>query len=75
MKKATRKHIEEIAEMWYKRAQKLGGVYNNVHQDTAKRQKAFALMTEMSIRLSKVWLLLQPKAPNNLKSGGHLTKS
>lgn len=74
MKKATRKEIEEIAEGWYKRGQKLGGIYNNPHSDPKKKAKAFRLMTEMSVRLTKMGLLLQQKAPSGLKKGGIIAK-
>lgn len=61
MKKATRKDIEEIAEGWYKRAQKLAAVYKNPHSDPERKEKAFKLMTKMSVRLTKIGLLLQQK--------------
>ncbi len=61
MKKATKKEIEEIAEGWYKRAQKLAAVYKNPHSDPIKKQKALKLMNKMSIRLKNIALLLQQK--------------
>lgn len=69
MKKATREEIEQIAESWYKRGQKLGEIYSNPHTDPKRKQKAFVLMTAMSVRLTNIALMLQPKAPPNLKRG------
>lgn len=74
MKKSTRKKIDEIAEGWYKRAQNLAAVYKSPHSDYKRKQKAFRLMTEMSVRLTSIALILQPKMPSSFKKSGSIIK-
>lgn len=74
MKKATRKEIEAIAEMWYNRAGKLGHIANNKHIAPDKRMKANRLMIQMSVRLTRIGQLLTPKPIKNLEKGGLIIK-
>lgn len=67
MKNTTRKDIEQIAENWYNRAQKLGKIYSSPHTDPINKQKAFILMTKMSVRLNNIALALQQKPKPNMR--------
>lgn len=66
MKNTTKRDIEKVAESWYKRAQKLAAAYKNPHSDPERKAKAYRLMTEMSVRLTKIGLLLQRKPKSNI---------
>jgi hypothetical protein len=73
MKKATRKQLEDIAEMWYKRGQKLSVIANNPHENILRRSKAFELTKILSVRIMRITALSMPK-PKNFKSGGQIVR-
>lgn len=60
MNKQTKKKLNKIGEMWFKRFKKLQSISINKHEPITRRQKAFELMLVMNDRLSKIKQVIKP---------------